>query len=97
MTSCGSTTRFRIFALGRRGASNGEATTEALVERYPELAPHTLEQVIDHYDRGGDVKDNLDANMKPLGLHALEKEDLLEFLRSLTGAAPQITVPALPQ
>ena len=57
----------------------------------------TLEQVIDHYDRGGDVRDNLDANMKPLALHALEKEDLLEFLRSLTGTAPPVTVPNLPQ
>jgi len=24
----------------------------------------TLEEVVDHYDRGGDVKDNLDPNMK---------------------------------
>jgi len=57
----------------------------------------TLEQVIDHYDRGGDVKQNLDANMRPLGLHAREKEDLLEFLRSLTGAPRQVMVPNLPQ
>jgi cytochrome c peroxidase len=57
----------------------------------------TLGQVIDHYDRGGDVKENLDANMKPLGLHALEKEALLEFLRNLTGTPLVITVPPLPQ
>jgi cytochrome c peroxidase len=57
----------------------------------------TLEQVIDHYDRGGDVKENLSPNMKPLGLHALEKEDLLEFLRSLTGTPLVVTVPNLPQ
>jgi cytochrome c peroxidase len=36
----------------------------------------TLEEVVDHYDRGGDVKDNLSPNMKPLHLTAQEKNDL---------------------
>ena len=57
----------------------------------------TLEQVVDHYDRGGDVKENLSPNMKPLGLHAVEKEDLVEFLRSLTGTPLVVTLPHLPQ
>jgi cytochrome c peroxidase len=57
----------------------------------------TLEEVIDHYDRGGDDKENLDPNIKPLGLSDQEKKDLVEFLKSLTGKQPTITVPRLPQ
>jgi cytochrome c peroxidase len=56
----------------------------------------TLEEVIDHYDRGGDVA-NSSPNMKPLNLSADQKRDLSEFLRSLTGAEMTVAVPRLPQ
>ena len=56
----------------------------------------TLEEVVEHYDRGGDVKENLDPNMKALGLSAQEKADLVEFMKSLTGKPMQVTVPQLP-
>lgn len=56
----------------------------------------TLEDVVDHYDRGGDVKDNLSDKMKPLGLTLEEKKDLIAFMRSLTGAPMRVAVPALP-
>jgi cytochrome c peroxidase len=56
----------------------------------------TLEQVVDHYDRGGDVTENLDPNMKPLALADTEKADLVTFLKSLTGKATAFTVPQLP-
>jgi cytochrome c peroxidase len=55
-----------------------------------------LEEVIDHYDRGGDVA-NSSPNMKPLNLSADQKRDLSEFLRSLTGAEMTVAVPRLPQ
>jgi cytochrome c peroxidase len=57
----------------------------------------TLEEVLDHYDRGGDVKDNLDPNMEPLNLTAQEKQDLLAFLRSLTGKPVHVMIPQLPR
>jgi cytochrome c peroxidase len=57
----------------------------------------TLEEVVDHYDRGGDVKENLSPNMKPLGLTAQERTDLVEFMKSLTGRPMQVAVPQLPQ
>ncbi|HEY2353027.1 MAG TPA: cytochrome c peroxidase [Candidatus Acidoferrum sp.] len=60
-------------------------------------AYQTLEQVIDHYDRGGDDKENLDPNMKPLGLTIEEKEDLVEFLKTLSGKQQAVTLPQLPQ
>jgi cytochrome c peroxidase len=57
----------------------------------------TLEEVLDHYDRGGDVKDNLDPNMEPLNLTAQEKQDLLAFLKSLTGKPMHVMIPQLPR
>ena len=57
----------------------------------------TLEEVVEHYARGGDVKDNLSPNMKPLDLSAAEKRDLVEFMRALTSAPQVVTVPNLPQ
>jgi cytochrome c peroxidase len=57
----------------------------------------TLDEVVDHYARGGDVKDNLSPNMKPLDLSDAEKRDLVEFMRSLTSAPQVVTVPNLPQ
>jgi cytochrome c peroxidase len=56
----------------------------------------TLEEVVDHYDRGGDVKTNLSPNMLPLGLTAEEKRDLVAFMNSLTGAPMVVTLPQLP-
>jgi len=56
----------------------------------------TLEEVVDHYDRGGDVKDNLAPDIKPLHLTAREKADLVSFMKSLTGKPMRLTVPQLP-
>jgi len=56
----------------------------------------TLMDVIEFYDRGGDVKDNLSPFITPLGLTAGEKKDLVEFLKALTGQPILITLPELP-
>jgi cytochrome c peroxidase len=60
-------------------------------------AYRTLDEVIDHYDRGGDAKENLDPNMRPLGLTDQEKRDLVEFLKGLTGKQQPVVLPRLPQ
>jgi len=57
----------------------------------------TLEEVIDHYDRGGDNKENLDPSIQPLGLTRQEKRDLLQFLKTLSGKQVAVTLPRLPQ
>ncbi len=57
----------------------------------------TLEEVVDHYDRGGDVKDNLDISMRPLKLSTQEKIDLVEFMKTLTSERLEFAVPRLPQ
>ncbi|GAV19686.1 cytochrome c peroxidase [Mariprofundus micogutta] len=45
----------------------------------------TLKQVILFYNRGGDVKENIDPQIVPLQLTQLERDDLLAFLHALTG------------
>ncbi len=50
----------------------------------------TLSAVIEHYNRGGDNVKNQDPRIKPLGLSAAEKADLLAFLQSLRGELPEI-------
>lgn len=58
----------------------------------------TLEEVIEHYNRGGDDKTDLSPNMQPLNLTAQEKADLVAFMKSLTSTNPmQVTIPVLPQ
>lgn len=43
----------------------------------------TLEEVVVHYDLGGTGSDNQHESVRPLGLSADERSDLLAFLRSL--------------
>lgn len=57
----------------------------------------TLEQVVDHYDRGADLKDNLDHNIFPLGLAAPEKADVVAFMKTLTGNQQPMQLPQLPR
>jgi cytochrome c peroxidase len=57
----------------------------------------TLMEVVEHYNRGGDDKDNLDINIVPLDLSDAEKHQLVAFLQTLDGVPMQVTVPALPR
>ena len=56
----------------------------------------TLQEVVEHYDRGGDNKTHLSPMMVKLDLSKQEKQDLVAFLQSLTGEPANITVPHLP-
>jgi len=57
----------------------------------------TLKDVVEHYVRGGDDKSNLSATMKPLNLSEQEKDDLVAFMKALTGKRRDVSVPQLPQ
>jgi cytochrome c peroxidase len=46
----------------------------------------TLEDVIAHYDRGGNANPGLDPAIRPLGLSVQDRGDLVAFLRALTGS-----------
>ena len=55
-----------------------------------------LEEVIEFYDRGGDVKENLSPFITPLGLTSQEEKGLVEFLKSLDGEPILGSYPILP-
>jgi len=56
----------------------------------------SLEEVVAFYNRGGGAHPNKSDVLRPLGLTATEQRALVAFLGSLTGDAPDITAPALP-
>lgn len=56
----------------------------------------TLEEVVEHYAKGGEVKTNLSPNMKELKLTKSEKADLVEFMRALTTPPAPFLLPILP-
>ena len=73
-------------------------TLRNVIETAPYMhngALETLAEVIDFYDRGGGNVPNKSELVKPLGLTAQEKTDLLEFLKALTGNLPQVAKPDL--
>jgi cytochrome c peroxidase len=58
----------------------------------------TLDDVIDLYDQGGLAKrPSLSAEIKPLGLTAEEKRDLVAFLQTLTSVDKTVDIPAPPR
>jgi cytochrome c peroxidase len=56
----------------------------------------TLDDVIDFYNRGGDVKENRSPFITPLKLTDAEKDDLVEFMKALEGEPIIVTFPILP-
>jgi cytochrome c peroxidase len=58
----------------------------------------TLDEVIDLYDRGGLARrSGLSAEIVPLKLNRQEKDDLVEFMKTLTGRLREVVVPELPK
>ena len=57
----------------------------------------TLEQVIEHYDRGGIERPSRSDLIKPLNLTAQEKTDLVAFMKTLTSNLDPTTMPVLPR
>jgi cytochrome c peroxidase len=57
----------------------------------------TLDAVVEHYDRGGVDRASRSDLMKPLGLTAQEKADIVAFLRTLTSDLSPTSVPVLPR
>lgn len=54
----------------------------------------TLEEVVEFYDRGGGSGTPKDPLLRPLGLTASERDDLVAFLESGTGTRVDIETPA---
>lgn len=56
----------------------------------------TLEEVVEHYNKGGDKNQWLSDKIVPLKLTAQEKVDLVEFMRACTGSFPFVSSARLP-
>ncbi len=56
----------------------------------------TLEDVVEFYNGGGEAVTGKDAFMTALNLTDQEKKDLVEFMKSLTGALTDMPAPKLP-
>ena len=79
------------FAVSGREEDRGAFRTPTLRE-IARTAPYmhdgsiaSLEEIIEHYDRGGVPNPQLDPEIRPLHLTPREKSDLLAFLRALSG------------
>lgn len=75
-------------------------TLRSIIETAPYMhdgAFKTLEEVVDFFDQGGGKNSNLSSLMKPLGLTAEEKTDLIAFLKALTGEEIPFEFPELPE
>jgi len=59
----------------------------------------TLEEVVDHYDKGGIANPQLDEEVFPLKLTAAEKADLITFMKEGLASSdyPDIAPPKLPK
>jgi cytochrome c peroxidase len=57
----------------------------------------TLDAVVDHYNSGGIERASRSELIKPLGLTADEKADLVAFMQTLTSEATPTTMPVLPR
>jgi cytochrome c peroxidase len=57
----------------------------------------TLEEVIEFYSKGGGGNPHLSPLIRPLKLSEEEKQDLIEFLKALTGEPIKIVMPKLPK
>ena len=57
----------------------------------------TLEEVVEHYNKGGIKNPWLSDKIVPLNLKPQESVDLVEFMRACTGAFPNVSSARLPQ
>lgn len=57
----------------------------------------TLEQVVLHYRKGGDVKESLSPDMRPLDLSEAEVKKIVAFMEALSTEPKPFPAPALPR
>ena len=57
----------------------------------------TLDAVVEHYDHGGVDRPSRSDLMKPLGLTAQEKSDLVVFMKTLSSNLTPTAAPVLPR
>ena len=91
------------FAIRKVAAMKGAFKTPTLRDieltapYYHDGSAATLRDVVDHYARGGDDRSNVSADVRPLQLSEQDKQDLIAFMRALTGERTAFVAPQLPQ
>ena len=95
--------RFVIAPIGAKNPADLGAFKTPTVRDVARTAPYmhdgslkTLEEVVEHYNKGGNPNPTLDKDMKKLNLTAQEKADVVEFMKALTGEAIKVALPTLP-
>ncbi|MFO0909914.1 MAG: cytochrome c peroxidase [Isosphaeraceae bacterium] len=95
--------RFVIEPIGAKNPASVGAFKTPTVRDAEKTAPYmhdgslkTLEEVVEHYDKGGIANPALDKDMKKLNLTAQEKADVVAFMKALTGERPKFNMPTLP-
>ncbi len=97
--------RWAVEPIGAKNDANIGAFKTPTVREAAATAPYmhdgsldTLEQVVEHYDKGGNANPHLDKDMKKLNLTAQEKTDVVAFMKALSGEVKKLDelLPKLP-
>ena len=95
--------RFVIEPIGGKNTASYGAFKTPTVRDVANTEPYmhdgglkTLEEVVEHYDKGGHPNPALDKDIHPLKLTAREKADVVEFMKALSGEPIQVALPSLP-
>lgn len=95
--------RFAIESVGAKNPASYGAFKTPTCRDIEKTAPYmhdgslkTLEEVVEHYDKGGTPNPALDKDMKKLNLTGQEKADVVAFMKALTGERPKLALPTLP-
>jgi len=95
--------RLAIDAIGAKNPANYGAFKTPTLRDITKTGPYmhdgsmkTLEEVVEHYNKGGNPNPALDKDIRKLNLTDQEKKDVVEFMKALTGEGPKVALPTLP-
>jgi cytochrome c peroxidase len=95
--------RWAVAPIGAKSQTELGAFKTPTVRDVTRTAPYmhdgslrTLEEVVEHYDKGGNANPALDKDMKKLNLTDREKKDVVAFMKALTGDPTKVALPTLP-
>lgn len=95
--------RFVISPIGSKNNAELGAFKTPTVREVANTAPYmhdgsvaTLEDVVEHYNKGGNPNPGLDKDIKKLNLTPSEVADVVAFMKALTGEPVKIEMPTLP-
>ena len=95
--------RYVIDAVGSKNVANMGSFKTPTLRDIEKTAPYmhdgsirTLEESVEHYNKGGNPNPYLDKDIKKLNLSDAEKADVVAFMKSLTGERIAFKMPVLP-